>query len=69
MEVDETFDAILIRKAQDFVSLIYENKNICAKDFPSESELIKLGREINLHMRKFTSKTRSEILRHELMFF
>ncbi len=61
MTSDEIFDRALGLKVQSFVALIYENKDICSKSFPSEKEIIKLHREINLEMRKFTNKTRENI--------
>ncbi len=69
MTADEIFDLALLRKVQSFTALIYENKNICAQDFPKESDLIKLHREINLDMRKFTDKTRQNIKKLGSGFF
>lgn len=58
---DEIFDLALALKVKLFVNLVYDNKDICSKRFPSESQIIELHREINLDMRKFTNKTRNNI--------
>lgn len=65
MECDEIFDHKILIKVQNFISVVYDHKNICANDFPKESTLIKVNREINLDMRKFTTQTEERIMELE----